>query len=227
MADKSTEMVRSLINKITELKTQDVKNQSKDDWGKYFELYSKSYKKFKSQKSKYIMSLNKFDKFEEIMDGLGDNSKLELYINKLESTFSSTKEIIDNCKQSITNCDNYFSSMLDKIKDFLKTKYDDRDLNIPPQFINKKIFKKDQAITSVEVMKDLYDCKIQEFDKQKNDIVTKIDSEITKNSNTKNKIAKKLGVLKITSMIRNVIQLSPKSPLQILGSVNTKAEIVE
>jgi len=30
MADKSTEMVRLLIDKITELKEQDVKNKSKD-----------------------------------------------------------------------------------------------------------------------------------------------------------------------------------------------------
>jgi len=219
MADKSTEMVRLLIDKITELKEQDVKNKSKD-WEKYFELYQKSYEKFKNKKQKYIISLNKFDKFDEMMDGLGDNSTLELYINKLESTFSGTKDIINNCLQSVTNCDKHFDNMLKNIKNYLKAEYDDNGLNVDDKFINKKIFKEDQPITSVEVMKDLYDCKIKEFDEQKNDIVKKINDEAVKNSNTKNRIADKLGVLKMTSMIRNVIQMSPKSPLQILKQLH-------
>ena len=219
MEDNSTQNVRSLMEKITELKDQDVKNKTQD-WKKYFDLYKKSYKNFKSKEQNYIKSLNKFDKFSEMMSGMGENNKLKSYINKLEDIFSGTKEIINNNLLSITNCDNYFNEMLTKIKEYLKTEYDDNGLNIPPEFINKKIFKKDQPITSVEVMKDLYDCKIKEFDEQKNSIVQKINSEITKNSETKKEISEKLGVLKMNSIKRNVIQMSPKSPLKILKQLH-------
>ena len=110
-----TQNVRSLMDKITELKNQDVKNKIKD-WKKYFELYEKSYKKFKNKQQNYIKSLDKFDKFSEMMSGIGENDKLKSYINKLEDIFSGTKEIINSNLLSITNCDNYFNNMLKKSK---------------------------------------------------------------------------------------------------------------
>jgi hypothetical protein len=224
MADKSTGYIRDVMNKITELKDNDatikkIKSSKKkpEHYDEYLKLYQDSYKEFSNKKKDYIESLDEFDKIGETIEKFNWD-KIEVYAGKLESVFDESQEILNQCQGHINSSDELLNSLISKVKDYIYNEFEKKNLQIPKWYIGNIIFEK--KLTSVDVADELYKCKAQEFNNQKKDILDKVNVEANKIVNVKNDIAKDLGILKPSSIARNVVQISTKSPIVVLAKLH-------
>jgi len=213
---ETTKNVKELVNSIDKLEKEQIKNKF-EGWEKYFDLYNSSYTIFMTKKSDYIKSLDEFDKeIEPIIKFFGELSPFETYVSRLNNNIETTENLLSSTDISVKNCDKITSELIEQAKNYLKINYEKIQQEIPPQYISKKIFKKNKSLTSAEVANDLYSCKVKFLDKEKQQIEKKLTRAINNIKILKKDISTKLGILKYRSISRNVLQVSESSPLKIL-----------